>query len=325
MNNLTARIIDGYDYNGARSNLSNINTYSASFKHWGRTHLYTPWLFGATAVSFLYRVGENVNTAPVLHELPHSRIVELLKNLGVHVEGICAVAEGDSLNRLRLEAWDAVRKAIDAGYPCFGRGFYFNNGETSVVQGYDVMSSEYIISCWHGTTNVPWQSLGEYEGLVDVHWMTPDGKSEDDRRTVRDALRLAVEFADGILTGPQTRVGSNAYDHWVAELRKGTVDGWFFAYNTHEWDTCRTNGHKFLQEAKHRLGSSAPRALEDAIACFGAVREKFNQVYQLFPWEQPRGLIEDTERRLQAAELLNEAKAYDAEAIDKFRKVIESL
>ncbi|KIL38028.1 hypothetical protein SD70_29115 [Gordoniibacillus kamchatkensis] len=103
------------------------------------------------------------------------------------------------------------------------------------------------------------------------------------------------------------------------------MDGWFFAYNTHEWDTCRTNGYKFLLEAKQRLGHGAPKALHEAIESFGVVREKFNKVYQLFPWEQPRGLIEDTERRLEAAKLLEEAKPYDASAIDAFRRVAAEL
>ncbi|QYR21285.1 hypothetical protein KZ483_26995 [Paenibacillus sp. sptzw28] len=325
MNAQTEKIIEGYKYHGGRSNLANINAYSACFKHWGRPHVYTPWLYGAIAIPFMFRVGEEVNSAPILNELPHDRIVGLLNNLGVRIDGISAVAEGDELNRLREEAWAAARRAIDAGYTCFGRGFYFDHGETSVVQGYDEASSAYVISCWHDTKYIPWQSLGERDGLIDLHWMTPGGAAEDDRRTVRDALRLAVDFADGKLTGPKTRIGSAAYDHWAAELRQGTVDGWFFAYSTHEWDTCRTNGHKFLLEAKQRLGSGAPEALDDAIVCFGAVREKFNEVYRLFPWEQPRGLIEDTERRLEAAKLLGEAKHHDAAAIEAFRNVVEAL
>ncbi|MDF2713971.1 MAG: hypothetical protein K0R28_896 [Paenibacillus sp.] len=321
----TAKVIEGYKYNGARSNLANINAYSACFKHWGRPYPHTPWLYGAIAAPFMFRIIDNVNSAPILNELPHNHIVALLNNLGVRVDGFCAVAEGKELDLLRKEAWDAARRAIDSGYTCFGRGFYFDHGETSVVQGYDEASSEYIVSCWHGTKSIPWQSLGERDGLIDLHWMSPEGREEDDRRTVRDALRLAVEFADGRHTGPQTRVASAAYDHWVSELGKGNVDGWFFAYHTHEWDTCRTNGYKFLIEAKRRIGSAAPVALDDAIDCFGAVREKTNQVYQLFPWEQPRGLIEDGDRRLEAAKLLKEAKHHDAAAIDAFRAVVESL
>ena len=273
----------------------------------------------------MFRVIEDVNTAPVLYELPHSRIVGLLNNLGVRVEGMSASANGEALNRLRNEAWDAVSKAIDAGYTCFGQGFYFNYGETSVVQGYDDAESAYIISCWDGTKRIPQRSLGERDGLVDVHWMMPSDKEEDVRRTVRDALILASEFSSGSLTGAQTMVAGAAYDHWVSQLRQGAVDGWFFAYNTHEWDTCRTNGFKFLLEAKQRLGQGAPRALDEAIESFRIVREKFNQVYRLFPWEQPRGLIEDTERRLEAAKLLEEAKPYDAAAIDAFRKVADEL
>lgn len=324
-NTQTAKVIEGYVYNGARSNLANINAFSAALKHWGSVHPHTPWLYGAVGIPFLFRVVEDVNTAPVLYELPHNRIVGLLNNLGVRVEGMSAVAQGEALHTLRGKAWDAVRKAIDDGYPCFGRGFYFDYGETSVVQGYDESEPAYVISCWHGTKGIPQQSLGERDGLVDVHWMMPDGIKEDDRRTVRDALRLAVEFAEGSLTGERTMVAGAAYDHWVRELRKGTVDGWFFAYNTHEWDTCRTNGYKFLLEAKERLGGDTPAALDEAINKFAVVREKFNRVYQLFPWEQPRGLIEDTERRLEAAKLLEEAKPFDTAAINAFRKVVEQL
>ncbi|XEC94180.1 hypothetical protein AB6A23_23140 [Paenibacillus tarimensis] len=321
----TAKIIEGYRYDGGRSNLSNINAYSACFKHLGMSHAYSPWLYGAIAIPFMFRTGENVNTGPILHELPHRRITGLLNNLGVRTEGISATASGDALDQFRKKAWDAVRGAIDEGYPCFGRGFAFNYGETSVIQGYDDSAEAYIISCWHGTESIPWKSLGERDGLIDVYWMMPGGEPEDDRRTVRDALQLAVEFADGKLIGPQTLVASAAYDQWVRELRNGNVDGWFFAYNTHEWDTCRSNGIKFLREAKVRLGTELPEAFDEALASFEVVADKFNQVYRLFPWEQPRGLIEDTERRLQAAKLLEEAKAHDMAAIEAFRKVVEAL
>lgn len=322
MNSQTATVIEGYAYDGRRSNLAIINAYSAGFKHWGRSYAHTPWLYGAIGLPFLFRVGEEVNSAPVLNELPYNRMVGLLGNLGVRVHGISDVAEGDELQRLRRQAWDAARQAIDAGYPCFGRGFDFNYGETSVVQGYDESSSEYIISCWDHTKSVPWPTLGERDGLIDLHWMMPDGEAEDDARTVKEALRLAVEFTEGRLTESKTKVGSAAYEHWVAKLRQGTVDGWFFAYHAHEWDTCRIHGLKFLQEVKQRLGDAAPAAIDDAISCFGRVRDLFHQVYELFPWEQPRGLIEDTERRLQAAGLLDEAKHADAAAVEAFRNVL---
>lgn len=325
METQTSRIIEGYIYNGARSNLSNINAYSAALMHLGSEYAHTPWLYGAIGTPFLFRVVEDVNTEPVLYELPHSRIAKLLNNLGVRVEGLSAVAKGEELDKLRVDAWNAVTTAISAGFPCFGQGFYFSYGETSVVQGYDEAEEAYIISCWHGTKLIPKNSLGERDGLIDVHWMMPNGEEEDDRRTVREALRMAVEFSKGKLTGAHTMVGGSAYDHWVSQLRQGTVDGWFFAYNAHEWDTCRSNGYKFLIEAKQRLGNGAPQALDNAIDSFSVVREKFNQVYNLFPWEQPRGLIEDTERRLEAAKLLEEAKPYDAAVIDAFDRVVGEL
>lgn len=325
MNATSEKTLDGYKFNGSRSNLANINAYSACLHYLGKPYAHTPWLYGAIGIPFLFRVGGNVNYAPILNELPHDRIVELLRNLGVHTDGFCRTAEHEELERLREEAWNAVKRNIDAGIPCFGRGFYFDFGETSAVQGYDESTGEYIISCWHGTKRLHRQSLGERDGLVDLHWMTAAGTEEDDRRTVRDALRLAVEFAEGKWTGPHTRVASAAYDYWVGELRSGNVDGWYFAYHTHEWDTCRTNGYKFLEEAKRRLSAETPRSLDDAIEAFAKVRDTIHRVYELFPWEQPRGLIEDTERRLEAARLLEEARAYDEASIDTFRRVVREL
>ncbi|WP_308639028.1 hypothetical protein [Paenibacillus silvisoli] len=326
MDTRTATVMDGFRYDDMRSNLSIMNAYGACFKYLGRAHQWTSWLYGAVAIPFLFRV-DDVNRAPVLYELPYERIVSLLNNLGVRVEGISAIAEqGGALEQLREQAWDAARKAIDAGYPCFSRGIYFNAGESSIVSGYDEERQSYVTGCWHGTQLVSKGSFGDVSGgLVDLHWLMPDGQPEDDRRTVREALQLAVEFADGRLTGPRTRVGSAAYDHWIGELRKGSVDGWFFAYNTHEWDTCRTHGLRFLQEATRRFGSKAPRSLDGAIMRFGKLQKKIHEVYELFPWEQPRGLIEDTERRLEAASLLEEAKAHDAAAMDAFRILIQEL
>lgn len=321
-----AKVIHGYHYkNSVRTNLSNINAYSAALKYWNNPNAHTSWLYGAVAIPFLFRVVENVNTAPVDYELPHTQIVQLLNNLGVKAEGMSLVAAGDELDDLRKEAWTLVRKAIDAGYTCFGRGFEFGGGETSVVQGYDETEGAYITSCWHGTKHIPWQTLGEHDGLIDVYWLKPGGREEQDHRTVRDALRLAAEFAEGKWTGSLTMIGGAAYDHWARQLRKGTVDGWYFAYNTHEWDTCRTNGYRFLLEAKERLAGSAPKALDEAIRHFKVVYEKFHQVYELFPWEQPKGLIQDKERRFEAAKLLEEAKPYDEAAVHAFRMAADEL
>lgn len=324
MDTQIGKVIEGYRYYG-RSNLANVNAYSAALKKVGSVYGYTPWLYGTIGVPFLFRTVENVNTAPVLHELPHERIVGLLNNLGVHIEGISEVASGKRLAELREEAWYTLRDKVDRSIPCFGRGFYFNYGETSVVQGYDDAEETYIISCWHDIQSVQRQSLGERDGLVDLHWMMPDGRAEDDRRTVRDALTLAVQYAEGRLTSVDTYVGVAAYGHWVEQLRKGAVDGWYFAYAAHEWDTLKTHGYKFLEEAKLRLGDAAPHALNRAIREFGAVQDRIHQVYELFPWSQPRGLIADTERRLEAARLLEEAAQHDVAAIEAFRSIVDEL
>lgn len=318
------KVIEGYRYYG-RSNLANVNAYSAALKQVGSEYGYTPWLYGAIGFPFLFRTVENVNTEPVMHELPHDRIVALLNNLGVRVDGISEVASGERLAALRDEAWHTLRAKVDDGVPCFGRGFYFSYGETSVVQGYNAAEETYIISCWHDIKSVSRHTLGERDGLVDLYWMTPGGRAEDDRRTVRDALALAVEYAEGRLTSAETYVGAAAYAHWVDQLRKGAVDGWYFAYAAHEWDTVKTHGYKFLAEAKERLGKEAPAALDRAIREFGAVHDRIRRVYELFPWSQPRGLIADTERRLEAARLLEEAAPHDIGAIEAFRSVVAEL
>lgn len=320
----TEKVIEGYRYYG-RSNLANVNAYSAALKQVGSEYGYTSWLYGAIGFPFLFRTIEDVNTEPVLHDLPHERIVGLLNNLGVRVEGMSEVASGERLTALREEAWNTVREKVDRGIPCFGRGFYFSYGETSVVQGYDAAEETYIISCWHDIKSVLRHTLGERDGLVDLHWMTRGGRAEDDRRTVRDALALAVEYAEGRLTSADTYVGAAAYRHWAEQLRKGAVDGWFLAYAAHEWDTVKTHGFKFLTEAKERLGVGAPSALDRAIREFGAVQVRIHQVYELFPWSQPRGLIADTERRLEAARLLEEAGPHDVAAIEAFRSVVDEL
>ena len=320
----TGKVIEGYRYYG-RSNLANVNAYSAALKQVGNEYGYTPWLYGAIGFPFMFRTTENVNTEPVLHELPHGRIVGLLNNLGVRVEGMSEVASGERLAALREEAWNTLRDKVDSGIPCFGRGFYFSHGETSVVQGYAAVEETYLISCWHDIKSVLRHTLGELDGLVDLHWMTSGGKAEDDRRTVRDALALAVDYAEGLLTSTDTYVSAAAYRHWAEQLRKGAVDGWFFAYAAHEWDTLKTHGYKFLKEAKERLGVGAPSALDRAIREFGAVQDRIHRVYELFPWSQPRGLIADTERRLEAARLLEEAAPHDVATIEAFRSVVAEL
>ncbi|WP_127587247.1 hypothetical protein [Paenibacillus koleovorans] len=149
----SAKVIKGYGYNGSRSNLANINAYSAALNHWGSVHPYTPWLYGAIGIPFMFRVVEELNIAPVLYELPHNRIVGLLNNLGVRVEGMSEVAHGKELNKLRDNAWDAVRIAVDAGYTCFGQGFSLFTAKQAWSRG--TMKRNQPIGCL-SCARVPW-------------------------------------------------------------------------------------------------------------------------------------------------------------------------
>ncbi|MFD0872212.1 hypothetical protein [Paenibacillus residui] len=165
------------------------------------------------------------------------------------------------------------------------------------------------------------------EGEVRLYWTKPK-PAPGDRTAVREALQLAVEFADpaGKWAQPGMVTGPDAFDVLIRALEKGQYDGWYLGLHANAWRELRHSGWRFLIEVKERLNDPALDAAFDAAIGYAAkLNEAFGQLNEMFPWMQPFGPIPDVERRYAAADLMRGAKQAEIGAVQAYRRLVELL
>ncbi len=299
------------------------------------------WLFGASGLSFLFRIDDRIDIAPEMHELPYSRMYELVQNLGVRIGGVSGYGEGGSYVELAAAAWEQARMAIDRGCPCFGRGIQYGLNETALVYGYD--KEGYFSDCWRNRgKHTPWDRIGEglslaeyslqdhaekqHKGYVDLHWMEP-APAAGDKKTVREALELAVSFAEEPerWVRPTTKTGVAALNALTAALADNKVDGWLFSWSAGMWRESFSNGAEFLQEARSRLGMDSSASFHEAIESYRLLAQRFKKLTELYPFPAAEGIIADTEQRRMAVETLQEAVPVMAASVQALAGVVEEL
>lgn len=165
------------------------------------------------------------------------------------------------------------------------------------------------------------------EGDVRFYWAKPK-LAADDRSIVRQALQLAVEFADpcGPWARPGMMTGASAYDALIFALEKGRYDGWYLGLHANGWKELRDAGWLFLTEAKERLADpSLAKPFDAAIRHAARLKDAFAKLFDMFPWMQPFGPIPDGERRYAGAELLRGAKEAEIGALQAYKELAELL
>ena len=293
------------------------------------------WLFGGTGHGFFMNVSDDFCPAGP-HEWGYFHVVPKLgANLGLHFDVMVALPweEGENFPAKQEEIWQAVRKAIDVGHPCYGWHYEF-----VIIAGYT--EGGYLLS---GPIKAPrvhpggyrsfhsWRDLGATAGpeSVEVAAISPR-EPADDVTTVKDVLTFATQAA-------QNREGSGikGYDAWIRGLEssEGELsfgDKYWVAYHAAIWSECRTFAHAFLDEARQRLSKKHELLLTQAAEHYGTVRDALTDVAALFPFldgqeQEMRANVEDVGRRRQAIEALKKAQAVEQAGLATFKQILAAM
>src|SRR5690606_38671145 len=122
--------------------------------------LTTTWIYGMTGVAFLHIVDEKSiepNGGPTEPD-----VFNLVRNLGIEINGLHVYAHGEMFRNLLAEAWEKARLAINSKQPVFAKNLDIEN-QTSVIYAYD--DHGYYTHSWHTGYDhsedvIPWTSLG---------------------------------------------------------------------------------------------------------------------------------------------------------------------
>ena len=285
------------------------------------------WLYGATGHAFIINMHDELCPSG-----PTAWKTEMLFKLGRNVGYITDVVEGykpesDFAEKQRM-AWEHVKRAIDAGLPCYG--WELGIPEFYVVYGYDDQG-RYLVHPQFGKfdrggSTVPWEKVGDSEiGVLEICSVRP-GEAAEDARTVKDALQFALEYskspAKWIL--PRYKAGLSGYDYWVRSLEIGNANPGGSAFNAAVWAECRGYAVGFLQEAKERidgeLGSIFDRAKEQYEAVAGALDE----VSRLFPFP-PKDEVKDPECCRTAVQHLRDARSAEEAGLAALESLVREL
>jgi hypothetical protein len=252
-------------------------------------------------------------------------MTQLGQNAGYEFKKVVAHKSQDDFSIKQKEAWDMVREAIDKGVPCYG--FELEAPEYYIIHGYDDVGYYYAGPASKPDNGPkPWQKLGDTDiGILEVYSVRP-GKAADDARTVKEALKFALEYTRGPEKWifPNYRAGLAGYDTWIDTLEAGTADGTGMSYNSMVWAECRGLGERFLREASRRLNGAAGTLLQDAADRYGTVYEHLARVAELMPFP-PGNEINDKKRCEKAAAHLRNARDNEKVGLESLEKIVEAL
>jgi hypothetical protein len=285
-----------------------------------------PWLFGATGHAFILNIHETVcpsgPTAWNTHPLQ-----KLGKNLGYTAEGVFALKGDADFAEKQKTAWGMVRRALDESRPCYG--WELEIPEFYVIHGYDEAGYHYSGPRREtGRGPKPWTSLGSTSiGCLEVYALKR-GDPADDVATVRDALVFVLEHARNPAgwVYPGYRSGLPGYDAWIGAVADNTAEGFGMAYNSAVWYTCRSNGVRFLEEAKGRIGGDTGPLFDEAARRYRTVAENLRVVADTFPFFAVKpAYIEYEDRRKTAIEALSGAREAEAAGLAALGNLLARL
>lgn len=249
------------------------------------------------------------------------------KNIGYSIDLVLGFKNIEKdFGKKQKEAWDMVKRSIDAGIPCYG--WEMDIPEYYLVYGYD--DDGYYFT-GPGDAGVlvdegykPWRELGGSEiGVVEMYSVGP-GRAADDTLTVKKALEFALEHASEKWAHPNYRAGLAGYDIWIETLENGRATGHGMAYNTAVWAECRFFAPHFLKEASQRIDGKTSPLFAEAIGHYGTVQQNLQQVKELFPFPW-RDEINDKERCQKAIINLKEARQAEEFGLRVLEKIVSKL
>lgn len=285
------------------------------------------WLYGGTGHAFIINIGKDVcPSGPTAWKT--EMLGRLGRNLGYETDCVFGTKDEDGLVDIQKEAWEFVKQALDAGFPCYA--WELEAPEFYVVFGYDQEGYYYSgARCDQGCGPRPWQELGNTGiGIVETYSVRP-GSAADDRTTVREALSFALEHAQSPESWvfPEYKAGLDGYDLWIQAMRDGTATQLGVSYNAAVWESCRRNGVAFLSEAKERMDSAMEPLLDDAASHYRQVAQFLKDLMEQYPFDQNYSeipIIVD-ERREASVSLLEQAKDAEARGMEALARIVDHL
>ena len=254
-------------------------------------------------------------------------MLALGKNIGYNTEQVLGFKNMENdFSKKQKEAWDLVKRSIDAGMPCYG--WEMDIPEYYVVYGYDDDGYYFTgaggVGVTMGEGYKPWRELGGSEiGVVEMYSVGP-GRAADDTLTVKKGLEFALEHASEKWAHPNYRAGLAGYDIWIETLENHAATGHGMAFNTVVWTECRYYAVQFLKEAGERINGKTASLFEEAIGHYQTVQRNLQQVADLFPF--PWGNeIDDEERCRSAVKYLGNAKKVEESGLRILEKILGEL
>jgi hypothetical protein len=281
------------------------------------------WVYGATGHAFILNVSKDLcPSGPTTWE--PERFYELGKNLGYEIKTVHGDRTQKDFADTQKHAWELVKLAINAGFPCYGWELLFP--EYYVIYGYD--KNRYFFKgpgVDQSTRPQLWMELGDTEiGVVDMHAVRPV-EPADDRTTVKQALEFALEFPQKWVF-ERAKAGPEGYNNWIEALSADEPHSLGAAYNAEVWHECRHYAVEFLKEAKERLSGDIASRLDKAIEHYGIIREALKTVTEQFPFEgRDPEHVKDTTRKTKAMEALKVASSAEEEGLKTLEEIVTRL
>ena len=273
--------------------------------------LTTSWIYGMTGLAFLHVLDDNLvepNGGPTEPE-----VFNLVRNIGLDINGLHVYAEGDDFINLQAEVWEKARQAITSKQPVFAKNIDIGN-QTSIIYAYDDVG--YYTRTWHtGYENsedvIPWNLLGlsqcpcincvndrksvhqtanSASSLISLHWATPI-QPVDKLTALKDALGFVIRLNEqGSYTWSEKTylVGSKAYEKWLAALESNDVDKYFFSLFLEILYEARSHAINFLTEMKGKVLGLSDQTIDEGINKYNEIALKYKLLKELYPYEEPR-------------------------------------
>ena len=285
----------------------------------------TAWLYGGTGHAFVMCLGENLCPSGP-HCWRQGPLHRLARNLPIRIGG---VAGPKATPELLEKAWAHVRESVGKGHPCYGWHW-----EWIPIRGYDADGYLYPEGV-DGPKD--WRDFGAKAiGFLELYSVSPKEPAAD-RKTVRDALAFAVDWASSwdkwTLKGYDG--GLAAYDTWIKGMTSGKTDSFGLAYHARIWSECRGFAVEFLREADTRTNGEHAGLFRDAVGHYTVVSGSLAQISRLWPWpdkdthdankEAVKARTLDGTIRDRIVSQLRRAKGAEAAGIAALRELIRAL
>ncbi len=300
--------LDNYVFSGIDASLVGAIKSVADYYQFPLT---TSWIYGMSGLAFLHVLDENLmepNGGPSEPE-----VFNLVRNIGLEIDGLHVYAEGEDFSNLQAVAWEKAQLAITSKQPVFAKNIDIGS-QTSVIYAYDEVG--YYTRTWHtGYENsedvIPWNLLGLSQcpcincenyrnsinqtvnlesGLISLHWANPI-QPVDELTAFKETLEFVIrlnEEGSYVWAGKTYLVGSKAYEKWLTALESDSVDKYFFSLFVEILYEARSHAIKFLSEIKGRNFGISEQLIDASINKYSDVSAEYKILRDMYPYQEPR-------------------------------------